>query len=60
MTEPELVDVIELDKMTGNERVIPLDSKVTKEAAAQSIEWREKNITNRYSYYTVPTGTFEQ
>jgi hypothetical protein len=56
MTE-ELVDIIETDNLTGNDRTMWQHVRVTRGQAESSIEWMKKNITNRYSYEIVPTGT---
>jgi len=58
-TEPSLFKVIETDTMTGWERYLdnmktsPWTGTFTREEAGACVEWREKNITGRYSYKIV-------
>lgn len=53
-TEPRNYKVIETDSMTGNERELinyaASTSTFTREEARDEVEWRTKNITNKYSY----------
>ncbi len=56
----DLVDIVELDKLTDCERVIPICTNLTSEDADKAIEWREKNIVNRYSYRKVAAGSFKE
>lgn len=55
MDAEELFDIIELDRMTGNDRVLWMHIGVTRRAAEEAVEWLEKNITNRYGYEIVTT-----
>lgn len=53
--QEELFDIIEIDRMTGNDRMLWMHVGVTRKAANQATAWLEKNITNRYGYEIVTT-----
>jgi hypothetical protein len=57
-TEDEgLVDIVEIDGMTGNDRTMWMHVGITREEAEAAVEWKVANITSRYRYEIVPTGT---
>lgn len=53
----ERVDIVEVDRMTGNDRTMWMHENITRAEAEEAIDWKVKNITNRYGYEIVPTGT---
>lgn len=57
MNPDERVDIVETDRMTGNDRTMWQHIGITRAKAEETIAWMEANITNRYGYEIVPTGT---
>jgi hypothetical protein len=62
--EADLFRVIETDGMTGWDRYLdnmttsPWTGTFTREQAEAAVDWREKNITRRYSYKIVPVQPY--
>lgn len=54
MADTEKYDIVEVDTMTGNERILPMSRGLSREGADREIKWRLQNITARYTYRLVP------
>lgn len=57
MSVTEQVDIVETDRMTGSKRTMWQHIDITRAKAEETVAWMEKNITNRYGYEIVATGT---
>lgn len=55
--QTEWVDIVEIDCLTGNDRTMWMHTNITREHAEEAVAWKVKNITGRYRYEIVPTGT---